>query len=378
MSSLISSLLSEPSPFTIVELTGEANNLTLEGRCLPYRPVSFEGAMRAEFTWYPGNPIATVQMLGAEEKSTTINGMWKDRFIRTFTDMGLPVLEGRTGEAKFNGVVVDDVRSLCRIIEGFRLRGQLLEVGWDELTRQGILVRFKQTWLRREDVEWEMEFQWISRGEPLTPVAFGVDIPQLDIASQILSAIDALKSALEAPFALVTQITSAITDSMEAIVTAGDALSDVAKKAEAAITSPIEATRSTLAAVQTIKREAKSISDRLQSLPARAMRNVASLTDVSQGQALEAERYKRQARKAARKLRALAAQREQELAAQTIRQPSLQTVIAREGQDLRDISSQAYGTPNEWRRIASYNNLKSSRLSAGTIVLVPPLNRPGS
>ena len=374
MTSIIGALISEPSTFVIREVTGDNHNLTLEGRCLPYRPVSFAGSMRAEFTWYPGNPVATVQMLGAKEEATSINGMWKDRFIRTFTDTGAPVVEGRTGVARFDGAVLDDVRSICRVVDGFRMRGQLLEVGWDEITRHGILTSFKQTWQRREDVEWEMEFQWVSRGEPATPIAFGTDIPQVDIAAKMQAAISTLSTALQSPFALVTTVESQLEASMGVLTSAGAALEDLANKAAAAAMTPMEVAKSTLATFQTIEQEAENIDATLQSRPARALRSAASVADVTQEEALEAEGYKRGARVATRAVRSSAAQQGQELAAATTRQPNIRTVIARQDQDLRDISNQFYGTPTEWRRLADYNHLSGSRLDAGTIVLVPPLN----
>jgi hypothetical protein len=60
--------------------------------------------------------------------------------------------------------------SIVQEVDGFRLRGQLLEVTWDEITRVGFLIEFNHNWLRREDVEWEMQFQWISRGESEVPL----------------------------------------------------------------------------------------------------------------------------------------------------------------------------------------------------------------
>jgi len=67
--------------FSIRELTGDKRTLDLRTRALPYRPLTFTGTMRAEFTAYPGNPVRTAQVLGASEEDTTVKGYWKDRFI---------------------------------------------------------------------------------------------------------------------------------------------------------------------------------------------------------------------------------------------------------------------------------------------------------
>ncbi len=406
MSSFVGSLISEPTPVVLVEITGTAaNNLVLEGRALPYRPLTFSGKMRAEFNWYPGNPVATVQVLGAEESPTTINGMWKDRFMAAFDTFGVPILTGRTAIATFNGNDVANVRDLVEIVEGFRLRGQLIEFGWDQFIRQGILVRFNQTWLRREDVEWEMEFQWINRGEPETPVAFGVRIPALDIFNQISSAVEAVKLALDAPFAFVSSLSQIVDDSLAVLDESVAALADIADKSAQGLLAPLEVARSTLSALQTVKEQAQAIVDVFESLPAKARRisagialaidiavdatvdiaaapqttsqtETSGIANLTHEQSLESALVGRDARSEARTLKAIASQRAQEVEAQTIRVPNIDSIIAIEDQDLRDISSAFYDTPEEWKRLLTYNNLSSSKLTAGQIILVPPLSTP--
>ena len=399
MSSFVGSLISEPTPVILLEQTGPLNVLVLEGRALPYRPLTFSGKMRAEFNWYPGNPVATVQVLGAEEAPTTINGMWKDRFMAAFDTFGVPILTGRTAIATFNGNDVANVRDLVEIVEGFRLRGQLIEFGWDQFVRQGILIRFNQTWLRREDVEWEMEFQWINRGEPETPVAFGVRIPALDIFNQISSAIEAVKLALDAPFAFVSSISQIVDDALIVLDESVNALADIADKTAQALLTPLEVARSTLSVLQTIKEQSQAIVDVFESLPDRARRisadfaavfavdaaaapqttsqtETAGIANLTHEQSLESALVGRDVRAKSRALRAIASQRAQEVEAQTIRIPNIDSIIAIEGQDLRDVSSAFYDTPEEWKRLLTYNNLSSSKLTAGQIILVPPLGAP--
>lgn len=375
--------MAQPSSFLLQELTGPSNTLLLQGRALPYQPLSVGGSMRAEFTWYPGNPRATVQMLGAQEKPSTIRGMWKDRFIKSFTDpipfLSIPALPviGQSGVAKFNNQVVGDVMSLAKIVDDFRRRGQLIEMGWDEIIRHGIMTDFDQTWIRREDLEWEMVFQWISQGEPIAPLSFGFQIPALEIANRMLAAFEAVVAAAQAAFALVASVQNAISSALDTIQEAVGAIQKTAEQANKAILAPVEAARTTLAALKTVKEQAREIANTVTSLPGRALRNDVDIAEATQQQALEAEDFSRELRTEARRLAALAAREAQELAARSTDEEVIGVVSGRAGQDLRDISTQFFGTPDEWRRIADYNNVSSSRVEANQTILVPKLVIPG-
>jgi hypothetical protein len=371
--------MGDASSLTIREIgspLGFVKYLSLAGRALPYRPVSFSGSMRAEFTWYPGNPIATVQVLGPQENATTINGMWKDRFIKTTTDLGLPVF-GQTGVARFNGSLVPDVLTLVRIMEDFRRRGQLLEVKWDEITRHGIMTSFKSTWLRREDVEWEAEFQWISQGEAFVSSTFSLLGLFTDLVNAIMAAINALialVNTIKGIFAWLASIANLINNLVDALVNLANSLVDLAKQVTDAVVSPFEAARNLVAGLESIKEAARQIDEVLSSIPARIQRVVDDLDEQKEADVYDAEALTRQARKAARKLRALAARKQEEVNASTINEPAPATITARQNQDLRDVSRVVYGTPNEWRNIAAYNGIRGSKLTAGAVVQIPKAN----
>ena len=365
--------MSQASSLNILELTGTQHNLELIGRALPYRPMTFEGTMQAEFCWYPGNPIATVQMIGARESATTINGMWKDRFIKTTTDQGIPLFNP-PGKAKYDGLTVLDVHDLVTVVDGFRMRGQLLALTWDEMTRHGIMKRFRHTWLRREDVEWEMEFDWISRGEEEMPIAFASSIPGLDLINELLDAYNNLVDSIKSIFAMVDDIQNLLNNALDAITTAVGQAQNLAKQFQNAVMYPLQMAQSLKAAYETIKDECGNIINTVTSVPGRALRKAKDIAGISESESVEAEMYSRTVRKAARKMRSLAAQRQQELAAKTSDQPAITTITARADQDLRAVSKQAYGTPNEWQRIAAYNHISGSKAPTGKVLLIPKLS----
>lgn len=374
--------MGEPSSLYIREIQGERNSLELIGRALPYRPMTFEGSMRAEFTWYPGNPIATVQMLGPQEGTTSINGMWKDRFIKTTSDRGIPIL-GQTGKAYYNGAIIEDVSDLVKLADGFRRRGSLLEVSWDDIVRQGILTKFKQTWHRAEDVEWEMEFTWMSQGEDELPIAFNVLSSIVDAINSLVDAVNNLIDAINAlkdEFAAIASWVNAVNNLIDAVSAAVAGLVDLAKQAANLVVAPFAIVGNMVAACQTIGDNCKELIKTFESLPSRVVRAVGIDPNTeSQDQVLAAERAIRKAKRAARKAKAEAVQKQQELIAQSQDQTKpLATFIARDGLDLRDVSTRYYGTPNEWIRLKIYNGFNTSRLLAGDVVIVPQLGTAGT
>lgn len=389
--------MSDASVWFLEELTGDRHTLSLTGRALPFRPISFEGEMRAQTTWYPGNPIGSLQMLGAKLNSTTMNGFWHDRFLKTFGDVPLPgvpeatvsVPIPQTGIASLDGSVLPDVKAIVDAFDGFNLRGQLVKFTWDAITRTGYLQKFKATVHRREDVEWEATFEWISRGENVLPTSFGFEVPDiLGMAAEVASAVAALAHLITAPFALFSSLVNLFNSALATINDSVAAVTNAVNSAQRGVTTSLSAVKTSIGALQSIQDQTQTIIDGFNAVPDRAKLSLAAspspslrvgsvsatipaITTVTYGQALEAGEYSRQVRLAARQVKVLAAQRQQELDASSINQSLLAIVTARGGMDLRDVARTYYGTADQWHSLASYNKLTNSKLPIGQIVLVP-------
>lgn len=364
-----------PTPFDIEELTGGKHKLRLVGRALPYRPLTFEGSMRAEFTWYPGNPVATVQMLGSQEGSTSINGMWKDRFLKSMTDPIGPIpalpVQGRQGSAYYDGNLLIDVYDLVRIVDSFRRRGQLLKVTWDEFVRHGIMTKFRHSWLRREDVEWEMDFQWISQGDPIIPVAFALDLDILGMVNQIAGLVNDLVSVVQAGFALVNSMVNAINTIIDTITQAVASLMDIAKQAVKALLSPLEVARAVKAGFQTLAGQGRELARVVDSLPAKAIQLSHEAGLISQAQAEKASKWVSDVKISARRLVSEVILHKDKIDANQDKQSQPKIVTARENQNLRDLTTRYYGTPHEWKRVRQYNRASGSKLRSGRRVYLP-------
>ena len=172
--------MSEATFFIIKEITGpDMREIKLTSYALPFQPYELRGTLRAELTHYPGNPDATVQVLGPVEEPTTVAGAWVDRFLGDPN----PIWTSK-------GASVTTAREAVRIIDDIRRKGQMLRVSWDETVRYGVMTEFVQRWLRGTHVEWEMSFAWVSqdRGTALSPV-LSVDKTPQDVVNVVGGAI---------------------------------------------------------------------------------------------------------------------------------------------------------------------------------------------
>lgn len=365
----------QATPLTIRELTGEKREILLAGRALPYRPVQFSGAMRAEFTWYPGNPEATAQILGAQEEETTFTGMWKDRFIREPAN----VPGGFTAVAQLDGTQLDSVPDVAEAIDDFRRKGQLVRFQWGRIVRHGILTKFVQRWDRAEDLTWDMTFTWTGFGEVPAPAVLSSqgDLGRIKanmdaIFGLILIAKDAnpfnfagtIGAAINTIVANIQARVNEITDTVSQVVTATSSASSVAQR---------------LASIhESLKEETDNLNGTLRAQPPAAVFIYegssgglgGDSTQPTFGSQLRAEKYVRDLYDLTQQMRRLAA--EQQYSAAKLVVPTLLAVyIAKNGDDLRDVAQAYYGSQAEWRVLLTFNELSSSELSAGQPVLVP-------
>lgn len=378
--------MSDPSDLLISELTGPQNTLVLKGRALPYRGLKFRGKMRNQVTYYPGNPVGTAQMFGPDEGSTPLRGMWKDRFLSEIDENGLALIPPvpQQGIVELNGGVLNGVASIVEAVDGFRRRGLLLQLQWNLQIRRGFLEEFEHDWENSNDVRWEMQFRWISQGEDGTALVFTVDVPPTDIADQILSALQALQAVVLAPFAVINQVKGAVDTAVQGISDAQQIIAETAQQitqtvanATTSITggilTPLDAAKKTLSALSNVQSNAVAIETAITSVPARALRQSADIKQVTQEQALQAAEYGRVVKQQARAAKNLAARLSQQTAASSVAQPILASFKARAGTDLRQISNQYYGTPEQWRNVATFNGLQNSKLLIGQLLFIPQL-----
>lgn len=368
-------------PFEIVELTGAKRTLRLAGRALPYKPYMLTGTQRVELTWYPGNPEATAQVLGAKEEPSSVRGFWKDRFISELST-NASAEELRSPPATLDDEPLSTVTQLVETVDQLRRAGQLMEVSWLRTVRRGFLTKFTQTWITVHDCEWEMEFTWVSQdlGE------FGLVEAEVDLStvvstgqgdSQALT--DALDDALTESLASRTLggVIDEVTSGIDKFQTSVRDLEDTLTGMLDATLAPLDAAARVLTINQFLAQEANDLIDTLYSRTFESMAAISDLgngtvdySQVTVGQSTGVAALRARMVVNARTARGNAA-RNAALVARRVSPDLARSFLAPQDMDLRDVSREFFGTSDEWQRIARFNGLSSSRLVAGQQILVP-------
>lgn len=340
---------------------GSPRTIILRGRALPNSPLEMPGEQRTVTTYYPGNPRATVQVLGTKLGSTTISGVWKYRFV------GDPTFEmyelAGFGDLSFNIPGAGD-KTPQRLVEAFeKLRDEGLPVlvEWNDQQRRGILKMFKARWLRSQDVEWTATFEWFAKG-PDTPRAKNLDLPGEPVAtwSSLLDDVLALEPRFLLPdYAAI--VTSTIADIRQSVGT----IFDFIRFAQTQVETPVSALQAISTAAFEIRLEAEEVYSRLADSP---YTDAAASDDVNT--VLEAEGWRRTAAFRTAELRTAAQKTSQDFNEQNA-PGTLQVVVVPQDTTLRDLSKTYYGTADDWQLIADTNFFEESQVDAGTAVIIP-------
>lgn len=371
--------------FTVRELTGRQRRLVLVSRALPYRPFTLTGDQRAELTWYPGSPVATVQFLGASEGETTITGIWKDRFIKQTdeeiffpTDGADEFIANEPASAfgvetqppaQLDGSPVRSVNDLVRTVDEMRREGQLVEVSWFTVVRHGVLKNFTQTWHTSKDCEWSMTFAWVSQGLlDLNVLAATKEADLSEMAASFEKDLATLTEEVVGPIARAAEIGAEIDLKITRLQ---DSLKDVNESLENFVSgalAPLDASRRAVGIFEFAAQEADTLINFLYSVVDAAGLTI-PIGEVTTGQMVAIAKTNRDTVRASRRTKHNATRNKIKLT-KAIEPDLIASFFAKEGQDLRDVALQVFGNADEWRSIAKFNGLKSSKLRAGQVVLV--------
>lgn len=357
----MATVLNFTGDFSIVELTGEKRTIQLRARGLPQRPYTLEGEQRGEATWFAGNPIASPQLLGAQEKPSTIKGRWSDMYLGD-TDIV---------SAERDGTPIRTARHLADLFDDVRKKGQIVEVVWLHLTRHGWLRNFKQTWQTVHDVEWEMTFEYISQGEvnkKLGAARREFDMSQVEMSFE--GDVVQLSDASISPFARAQAFADALDDKISAVQSSLDEFSQSVVTYVTGAMAPVDAVRRAVGLLDFVSTTCNEIIAKVFEQTDAASVSIDDISQLSPGQVLAAVAANRAVVHQARVTRHNAAQRRYD-ATRSLDPELIDAFFAAQDQDLRDVSRIYYGVSDHWYALMQYNELSSSRLSSGQLVMVP-------
>lgn len=397
-------------PFIIQEQTGDERSIVLHGRGLPYRDPGFEleTEQDLEATKYPGSPVLSVQVMGSQEKETTLRGMWKDRFIGGTTDP-------TQAPIAVDGIAVTTVVDAEKLFYDVARKGQLLKVTWGPVLRLGFLQRFRRSFIHLQDMSWELTFKWISSGDPNVGMSAGVQLDQSSTLAGLNSAMSQLRTG-------INQVQGAIATAQDtvngylALIDKADSLVQQAGDAADAVVNlldtPDVAAQKLASLYGAIAGSAQDLSDELQATPTTAMllgspsspastpvvtASAASLGAGTGGPTggstnagvsgalvvasarppstmasfLQAASFKRSLLRAARAARYTATRAAAMTRAQSKAPEIIASFKAKQAMDLRKISALYYGTPDDWRGLGQFNGIKGTEVPVNTLINIP-------
>lgn len=381
----------EAGSLTLVEEGG--GTLKLTQRALPYMPLAISGKQRAEFHWYPGNPQATVQMLGPEEQTITLKGFWKDKFIQGTSAAQFITAQVLTPTAATTASAVPDVAALVKIVDNMRRMGRRIQLQWDKLIRYGHIIGFTQTWHTPHYCEWELEFAVAALEEPRVVSSNATQPTLADAAVQASEWVNGNTAAKEeykpAVTVLAPSFQKLLTDFDNECFKTSNWLSGGATLIAQGTALSSSVARSGMAALNVLTTTAQAYGNALDGaltewfnigtfVGAVSTGSIFALGESDQvredalpfGVQLGATSYQRNVRQQVRSIAYSTAVTRWSIQRQ-LQDELKASFTAKQDMDLRDVSTQFYGTPDGWRDLLIYNGLTSSRLTAGQLIWVP-------
>ena len=394
--------IAEVPAFVIRETAGRQRTVTLIGRALPYRPLTLESEQRVKVTNPAGNPEGFGTVMGPQFGETQIDGFWKDKYIGTGAAEQPPIMlatpRGANSQAQtaMTGTQVGSVQEAVQLFESIVADGQLLEVNWGWVIRRGYLKKFSPKIHNIHDVEWNATFAWVSRAVSTSIMAFGPPAGRLDTARGLRGLLERIARITDVPQSMAREYMDLYRNQLAQIYNGVLAIEESAVGLISEVSPASESAR-----IQSflggIAAAATNIADTtmdagwatLFETPRSVLPFSGSLFPSTTGdrweayyqhvldsidpvQVLEAQLYTRDTISDARRMRDEAEARRRAMEAGP--GYTLGIYIAREGDDLRDVSMRYYSTPDQWRSLMVYNGLTTTELYAGQSITVPRLD----
>lgn len=363
--------------FSIEQVDGaKPIRVLLRGRAMPYQEVGWDVEQHSKITWYPGNPVATQQILGPRESSGfSIKGMWKDRFLK-----GTVVKNGDPN-------AITSAAEAIQLFEQLTRSGKRVRVQWAQEVRLGIIKKFEPVAIRVQDWSWTIEFEWSARDDEEAPKA-ATEAPAPS-GSDLLKRLNALENTL----ALVPDMAQAFEASLvSTIASIRDGIAkvvDLLQVVETIVNTPAAVIGALKAAVASLGRQIQDYVRRIAgprssatdhqtatqatgsfSSPLRAGPGGATPASSAITQQLQFEIWRRTTAQQALAL-LFQLQRLTDDVIGRVRPNTTRIVTVKQGQTLYSLAAQFYGSSDFANFLALTNRLTTALVPAGFRLRVP-------
>lgn len=395
--------ISSAVPIVIEQMTAAADGkwqLVLSGRALPYRPLEFKKESVAVKHVYPGNPEATIHMLGIDHPNTTWKGMWKTRFLADvvapqaqgifdaaaekatqvitspLTGAGEPVNDNITrsqaealwGKAGAPGERLKTAGEVRDKVWKLQQDGQKLKVTWDDVARVGIIKNTSFPTDRREDIAWEIEWLWMSDAIP-TKVAVIAEQDLSQFPEGLLDKVQNFRKTVTAPARFAKAVLDAVNEDINLIESSILELSAIVTDYTELGVEAVDTLENAMGIANTVRLAAFRITDSLDAVSAEWAATTDNFSDVAL-----AAGYKTEAKSQMGEIAADAGAMMDTISGWL--EPEVeQSFVMPVNMDLRGVSTKFYGTPDNWKDIADYNMIEGTQVDVGTTILIPTLPR---
>lgn len=378
-----------PGRSIIFEEQGVANprRIILRGRAMPYKGVPWGGTQEHKLTYYPGNPVATLQVLGPRENETEMSGMWKDRFLRDAVVVSDISGVGGSAAVAPNVPSIGPVNNefalaenVVKLFHGIRRAGTLLRVQWLSEVRFGIISEFEADYDRPQDVRWTMNLVWTAWDDDQSTRSAEEPVPP----SQLWNLLNLILQAIALAPEVARAVQASLIGLVEEVTSLTDTLFSLLETIDTVLDTPGAVMGAIMNAMQALDRK---LTEMIQRIADVSWPNTVSATAISgpttspfsskrtrssvAKQELEYARWSRTVGKGASNLRRAAGDAV-EARVQRLNPRTTRVVQVSSGTTLYDLSRRFYGSPDFAHYLAQVNRLGGVAVPAGTPVRIPP------
>lgn len=354
--------MSEATALVIREQTGRRRAVTLRGRASPHRNgPAWTLTQRTARTSYPGNPEATMQVLGPDlDTPTTLSGVWRDRYM---VEDGQPVVEVEGFTAPTTA------EALAAVMSDLLRAGATVEVTWGPFRRWGVVKQIELKPDRLEDIAWQVEFEWVADAdttlarEAVTARGSVTYVPPLEEAAACVQALED-----HAPFGPLDTLASVEAAIFQAVSDVGErmsALLEGSRQAAGVLRVPAQI-------VQSVRASATSISYLTGQLIEEAVGSAYTTQQATDDltSVLSLEAWRRDLAFFADQVRSVALDTARGLEHRA-EPDAVRVVVMDASGSLRALAAREYGTADAWGELADANGFDSPYVPPGTSVFIP-------